>query len=115
MADPSSINIRVEDRGTGTVVTPEGEIGYEEAPPFRTALRKASDLRPKKLVVDLARVEYMNTPGLATLVEALQMAKKNSTRLILCGLNDKVRAIFEIARLHKVFEIRGTVDESLLA
>lgn len=115
MPEPSSINIRVEDRGNGTVVTPEGEIGYEEAPPFRNALRRVSEQRPKKLIVDLARVEYMNTPGLATLVEALQMAKKNSTRLILCGLNDKVRAIFEIARLHKVFEIKNTVDESLAA
>lgn len=113
MPDPSSINIRVEERAGGTVVTPEGEIGYEEATPFQAALRRVSAQKPKKLIVDLERVEYMNTPGLATLVEALQMAKKNNTRLVLCGLNDKVRAIFEIARLHKVFEIKSTVDEAI--
>lgn len=115
MPESPGINIRVEERPGGTVVTPEGEIGYEEATPFQAALRRVSSQKPKKVVVDLSRVEYMNTPGLATLVEALQMAKKNNSRLVLCGLNDKVRAIFEIARLHKVFEIKGTVEESLAA
>jgi anti-sigma B factor antagonist len=105
----ASLSIRVEEVEGGptgmVVVTPSGEIAYTEAPVFRATLKRVSDQRPRRLVVDLARVDYMNTPGVATLVEALQNAKKNRTRLILVGLSEKVAAVFEIARLTRVFEI----------
>lgn len=105
--------IKFTQSGTTTVVAPSGEIAYQQAADFRTALRKAFDSKPGKLVVDLTLVDYMNTPGLATLVEALQIATKTKVPLVLCGLNDKVRAIFEIARLHTVFKIVPTVDAAL--
>ena len=47
----------------------------------------------------------MNTPGLATLVEALQNTNRRSAKLVLCGLTPKVRATFDIAQLHRVFTI----------
>lgn len=106
---PAPLSIRVEEvtegpKGT-VVVTPSGEIDYSEAPVFRETLRRVSEGRPVMLIVDLSRVAYMNTPGLATLVEALQNAKKHKTRLVLAGLTEKVAAVFEIARLTRVFEI----------
>jgi anti-sigma B factor antagonist len=47
----------------------------------------------------------MDSSGVATLVEAMQIARKQSTRLVLCGMQSKVRSIFEIARLDRVFTI----------
>lgn len=105
---PAPLDIRVEqlkDAAGTVVVTPSGEIDYSEAPVFREALRRVSEGRPAKLIVDLSRVAYMNTPGVATLVEALQLAKKNKTRLVLAGLTERVSAVFDIARLTRVFEI----------
>lgn len=105
MSDRDSIKVRVEERDGAVILAPSGEIGYQEAPSFRLHIKQAFDKKPKKLVTDLSGVEYMSTPGLATLVEALQIAKRTQTPLVLCGLNEKVRAIFEIARLHTVFKI----------
>lgn len=95
------------------VIAPDGEIGYHEAPAFRIFLRQGFDQKPKRMVADLIGVSYMSTPGLATLVEALQQSKKLSIPLVICGMNDRVRAIFEIARLHTVFKIVGTREEAI--
>jgi len=106
MPDPTPLKVSSSMHATGAaVVVAVGDIGYHEAPALRTVIREAYDRKPKSLVVDLAGVDYMATPGLATLVEALQISKKNSVPLVLAGLSDRVRAVFEIARLHTVFRI----------
>lgn len=112
MAERSPIRISVKKENGVSVVAPEGEIGYQEAPEFRTQLRSAFDAGSKRVIADLSGVTYMSTPGVATLVEALQMSKKNGVPLVLCGLSERVRAIFEIARLHTVFRIVGTLNEA---
>ncbi len=106
MSESDTLRVGTERPSPGTVlVWARGEIGYSEAPVFRQALRAAQDTRPQRVVVDLAEVDYMSTPGVATLVEALQGSKKAKTSLVLCGMNERVRAIFDIARLTAVFEV----------
>jgi anti-sigma B factor antagonist len=101
----TALRVEYKEEGGTAFVSPHGEIGYTEATAFRTYLKQAQDKRVPRLVVDLAGVAFMSTPGLATLVEALQTSKKTQTGLVLCGLQDRVRAVFEIARLHTVFKI----------
>lgn len=108
MAD--SLNVALTDEDGMVIVAPKGEIGYQEAPSFRTYFRQAFDKRPTKVIADMSAVSYMSTPGLATLVEALQISKKQGTPLVLCGLSERVRAIFEIARLQTVFTIVADVE-----
>jgi anti-sigma B factor antagonist len=55
----------------------------------------------------------MDSSGIATLVEALQLTRKHSGRLILAGLSERVREIFEIAHLESVFELAPAVDAAL--
>ena len=115
MPEKAPIIVKVEAQGTTTIVAPEGEIGYHEAPTLQQAIRSAYDKRPKKLIVNLTAVSYMATPGLATLVEALQIGKRNNVTLVLFGLTDRVRAVFEIARLNTVFKITVDLDQALTA
>lgn len=97
--------------GGVATVTPQGDIGTYEASSLRTAIKQAYDQKPQKLVIDLSGVPYMATAGLATLVEARQLSMKSSTVLVLCGLNDRVRAVFEISRLTGVFKIVATISD----
>jgi len=113
MAAREPISVRLEQREGAAIVSVGGEIGYQEAPALRNWIRQAYDKKPEKLVIDLAGVSYMATPGLATLVEALQIAKKTRARLVLCGLNDRVRAVFEIARLDTVFVLAPNIEQAL--
>lgn len=105
-----SLAVTLTDDDGMVVLGARGEIGYQEAPSFRTYFRQAFDKKPRKVIADLSGVRYMSTPGLATLVEAMQISKKQGTPLVLCGLTERVRAIFEIARLQTVFTIVGDLD-----
>ncbi|MBX3383507.1 MAG: STAS domain-containing protein [Phycisphaeraceae bacterium] len=113
MAEKGPIVVNVRQIDGAAVVAPEGEVGYHEAPTLRQALREAFDRKPARLVADLSGVTYMATPGLATLVEALQISKRTQTPLVLCALSGRVRAVFEIARLHTVFTIAEDLQSAL--
>ena len=107
----SEQNIDVQDKGSAKVVSPEGDIDMSRSPEFRNSLRAVNEERPRRLVVNLERVGYMDSSGLATLVECMRTAKANDTEMILCGMNDRVRAIFEIARLDQFFRIEPSLDD----
>jgi anti-anti-sigma factor len=115
MPEKAPITVNVEVKPTATILAPVGEVGYHEAPTLQQAIRSAYDKKPKKLIVNLTGVSYMATPGLATLVEALQIGKRSNTPLVLFGLTDRVRAVFEIARLNTVFKITPDLDQAMTA
>lgn len=110
-----SIAVRTDLAEGVTVVRPMGDVDMSRSPELRTALRSAQESSPRKLVVDLDEVGYMDSSGLATLVEAMRKAKSASTSMVLCSMNDKVRAIFEIARLNQFFTIVDDLDSALRA
>jgi anti-sigma B factor antagonist len=68
------------------------------------------DAKPARLVLDLSRVPFMDSSGVATLIEALQLQRRAGSKLVLHGLQPKVRGIFEIARLDTVFTIVDGAD-----
>ncbi|GIW73911.1 MAG: anti-sigma factor antagonist [Phycisphaerales bacterium] len=87
------------------VVALAGEVDAQRAPDLQVSLQEAiARLRGQGgLVVDLSGVDYMDSSGVATLVRALQLTRKKGLKLVLCGLQDRVRSIVEIARLDSVF------------
>lgn len=107
------LEVHTEEVSGVTVVRPEGEIDLGTAPELRNSLTTALRPKPDKLIVDLADVPYMDSSGVATLVEAMQLARRHGGSLVLCCMQDKVRSIFEIARLDMVFTIVQTRDEAL--
>jgi anti-sigma B factor antagonist len=93
----------------GVVARVQGEIDFSRAPDFRQELMGALQAEPPRLVLDLAGVDYMDSSGVAALVEALQAQRRRGAKLVLCNLQPKVRGIFDIARLDKVFPIAADV------
>ena len=107
---PSEFQIETEKPEDGiVVVSPVGEVDLASSPALRTRLIEIISETPKKLVLDLSRVPYMDSSGVATLVEALQQSRRQSTVLLLASLQDRVKSVFEIARLDTVFDIRVDV------
>lgn len=98
----------------GIVVTPSGDIDLTAAPLLKSELKKAQSISAERLILDLGDVPYMDSSGLATLVEAMQTSRRTGKKLILCSLSPRVRAIFEIAKMQMVFTIVGSVDEALV-
>ena len=102
-----------KDRGSSVVIAPAGEVDMHESPRLRTALIQAIAGRPAAVVVDLAGVTFIDSSGVATLVEAMKLAKAAGSPLILCSMNDQVRDVFALARLDKFFTLAGTRQEAL--
>ena len=105
--------IRSEQHGNAAVVRIEGDIDMSGSPRLRETLREVIAMAPRRVVVDLSEVAYMDSSGLATMVEAMKNAGTRSIRFALLGMTPRVRAIFEIARLDQYFPIVGTMDEAM--
>ncbi|QNN21390.1 STAS domain-containing protein [Planctomycetales bacterium ZRK34] len=87
-----------------------GDIDLSRSPQLRQDLIQLTEQTPGRLVVDMTEVPYMDSSGVATLVEALQRQRKHNGKMVLCGLQPKVLSIFEIARLDMVFTIVEDLD-----
>jgi anti-sigma B factor antagonist len=113
MSDTDAIQVHVRSVDDVTILSPKGEIDLSRAPALRKHITAAQASRPRKLIIDLGGVPYMDSSGVATLVEAMQNARRAGGKLVLCALQDKVRSIFEIARLDTVFVIARSADEEI--
>ena len=93
--------------GGGDTVALNGRITIENSGEMRRALSKALRAKPANLSVDLSQVPYIDTSGLATLVEAFRIARKQGTRLTLGGIQDQPRYLLEITHLDRLFNTVG--------
>ena len=93
----------------------EGEIDLHVSTTVAASLARMIEKKPRKLVVDLSQVTYIDSSGLAALIEAMQNAAQYGGQFALAGLQETVRAIFEIARLDQVFQIFPDVESALAA
>ncbi|MGZ4985579.1 MAG: STAS domain-containing protein [Chthoniobacterales bacterium] len=93
----------------------DGEIDLHVSPRIAASLSQMIATKPKQLVVDLSQVSYIDSSGLAVLIEGMQNVAAYGGKFSLAGLQEGVRPIFEIARLDQVFQIYPTVDAALAA
>lgn len=91
----------------GGDVAVHGRITVENSGEMRRTLSNALRAKPANLSVDLSDVSYIDTSGLATLVEAARLARRQGTRLIVGGIHDQPRYIFEITHLDRLFDMAG--------
>jgi anti-sigma B factor antagonist len=95
------------------VIPLEGEIDLHISPRITTTLNAALNAKPRNLVIDMGNVSYIDSSGLAVLIEAMQKVEKYGGKFALAGLQENVKPIFEIARLDQVFRIYPDVDSAL--
>jgi anti-sigma B factor antagonist len=93
----------------------DGEIDLHVSPTVTASLNAMIGKKPKRLVVDLSRVTYIDSAGLAAFIEAMQKVEAYGGKFALAGLQETVRSIFEISRLDQVFQIFPDVDAALTA
>ena len=109
-ASPSGPTARRDRSG---VLPLKGEIDLHVSPTVTASLNAMIARKPKRLVVDLSEVTYMDSAGLAALIEAMQKVEGYGGKFLLAGLQETVRSIFEISRLDQVFQIFPDVDAAL--
>jgi len=109
----SDIIKKIEHRDDGVILRLRGEIDLHCSTHLRGELLILRERSPAVTILDMTEVDFMDSSGLAVLVEALQWSRRVGTHLKLFGLHNRVRSIFEIARLDTIFDIYETEQEAL--
>ena len=99
--------VKRKDAEVGDKVAIHGRVTIATSGEMRRTLSDALRAKPVNLSVDLSDVSYIDTSGLATLVEALRIARKQGTRLILDGIHDQPLYLLEITHFNRLFDMAG--------
>ena len=91
----------------------EGEIDLHVSPRVSQMLGEMIQSKPSQVVVDLSRVTYVDSSGLAVLIQGMQQVEDYGGRFALAGVQENVLSILETARLDKIFLIYPHVDAAL--
>ena len=93
----------------------EGQIDLHVSAKVAESIAQLIKEKPARLVVDLSRVNYIDSSGLAVLINGMRDMEDYGGLFILAGVRDEVRPILESARLENFFLIFPSVDEALAA
>jgi anti-sigma B factor antagonist len=108
------MNLNVKREGTCSVVHVTGDVDLHSSPALRDTILDLFQKRGQdRVIVNMANVPYVDSSGIASLVEGLQEARKRNARFVLVGLNEGPRHVLELTRLLTVFEIAATEEEAV--
>ena len=95
-----------------TIFNIDGDIDINSSPEMREAFEGIASAKTMKIVVNLSNVSYVDSSGLATLVEMLKKTRSYDAKLRLASLAPKVKSLFEITKLEQLFDIFDTEEEA---
>ena len=104
-----------EDTPEGRILKIEGEVDLHASPRLREALQSCASEKLPRLLIDFTGVDYIDSSGLATLVEYVRLMAPHRGQLALYGLKPKVRTIFDLVRLDELFTIANSREAALAA
>ena len=106
------MDIVLEQLGDVAVATvPVDELDASNAGDFKRDIAPILDAHPK-MVLDLSRVRFVDSSGLGAFISCLRRLNAKGGDLKLCGMSKAVRAVFELVRMHRVFDILGTKEDA---
>jgi len=99
------LEVEISRGPDGPTVTARGDVDLHSSPRLRDAILEAVERGDGTVSVDLSGVPYMDSSGVATLVEGLQAARRAETAFRLLSPSEKVSRVLRMTRLESVFEI----------
>lgn len=108
------MKLAVRETPRATIIDVSGEVDLESSPQLRRMLvEQLKGRTPPGVLINLADVPYIDSSGIATLVEGLKLSQETKVPYGLVALGKNPRNVLELARLHKVFQIFETEQEAL--
>ena len=99
------MDIRVDKADEVVIVALDGEINVNNANETREIFAKLLAKGEKKILVDFQKVVFIDSSGLAVLIEMVQRLAKVNGKLRVFNVNSKIREIFEIVKIHKLISM----------
>jgi anti-sigma B factor antagonist len=97
-----------------TIFDLSGDIDFANSREVRQSLlHEIREIRRSRVVVNLSLVRYIDSSGVASLVEGLKASRGLGSRFILFGLSAAAREVLQLSRLLKVFEVHDNEQQAL--
>lgn len=94
------------------VVRPQGRLDSATSPAFEAAVLEPLEGGSKRLVLDLSGVNYISSAGLRVILLAGKKLRASDGKLVICGLRDEVRGVFEMSGFLDLFAVTRTLEEA---
>ena len=107
------MNIQQTRNEAVTILAPSGRIDTTTSPALEDAIRKTVDAGVRDLVVDFGSVEYISSAGLRVLLVLAKRMRDLRGRLVLCGMPEPVRQVFQLAGFIPLFVVEPTQAAAL--
>lgn len=101
---------KVIQRPDVTVLELQGKLDITTAQIFETEYKKLGATKPRRVGLDLNRVEYIDSSGIGAIVKFLNLLKNTGGELILFGMNPVSLNVFKMAKLDSFFKILSSED-----
>lgn len=110
------MNLKLEDNGQVVLlIVKEERLDAHNSEQLKLELGRLFGEGKTRVVVDLKEVRFIDSSGLGALVSGFKNASARQAALKLSSLQSQVKSMFELTRLHRVFDIYTTVDEAIEA
>jgi anti-sigma B factor antagonist len=107
-----SFQIKCKEKDNIGVISIKGEVDMFTSPNLREKLLPLFKKNVKGIIIDLSQVSFMDSSGIATLVEGLQWSRKNKREFVLTQLGDNVKNALALTKLDNVFAIKEKIDDA---
>jgi anti-sigma B factor antagonist len=106
------MEIHDREEGPWTIISISGEIDFHYSGDIRDRILAALS-EGRHTLVDLSNTTYINSSGIASLIEGLQHARKAGLKFALAGLGPTVRETLRLARLDQIFTTYDDTEQAL--
>jgi len=107
------MGVKIDNKSGIMVCRLEGEVDINSSPEIKKVFDKLISSKTPKIVVNLSKVTYVDSSGLATLVEILKNMRTYGGKLRITDMSPKIKSLFEITKLEKLFEIMLNEEDAL--
>lgn len=104
-----ALNIQQQENDI-TVIVMDGRLDAALAKEFKNQMSALVDAGRIKVIIDMARVDFVDSSGLGSLVGALKLVNNHGGDIKIVSPRPEVRTIFELTRLHRIFDMFETLD-----
>jgi anti-sigma B factor antagonist len=90
----------------------DGRLDAETSQHLRTTLQQLLETNQLKIIIDLQKVPFIDSSGLAALVSGLRLAREKKGSIILSGAQSQAMLVFRLTMFDRVFPIHSTLEEA---
>jgi len=107
------MDINISEKQDAFIVSVRGRLDAVTAPELEKTISKYTDSDKSKIILDFNELEYISSAGLRVVLITAKKMKAKQGELLVSGLKDTVKDVFELSGFYSIIKIFNTVETAL--